>query len=191
MHPLHSQRLVSLLFLIVLGVMSRTALAQNPAGDGLTAPGSWADFASYLADGGDLGWWEASGVTTNVWKTLPAGINYRDRGRTSLDDSGPLVVRTFTYVDDQGNLLSSGSETVVWDAKSKTVIWSVSDFDGDQPWSDSGRLVGYDDSKMVISSREEAAGDSYELRTTIERTGENTRRRTVSRAGVHASESPR
>ena len=177
-----THRLVSLaLFMLACVVfVPNPASAQND-GD-LTKPGSWDEFVTHLVDGGDLGWWEASGVTTNVWKTLPAGIRYRYRGQTRLDVSGRMVVRAFTYVDGQGNLLSSGSETIVWDAKSKNVIWSVSGFDADQPWSDSGRLVGYDDSKMVVSSMEEAAGESYELRTTIERTGENTRRRTVARA---------
>lgn len=181
MNVLHSHRLFFLILLAILGMVAPGVFAQASDDDGLKKPGSWEEFTSYLVDGGDLGWWEASGTTTDVWKTLPAGIKYRYRARTRLDESGRLVVRTFTYVDDEGNLLSSGSETITWDAKAKNAIWSVSGFDADRPWSDSGRLVGFDATRMVVASMEEAAGETYELRTTIERTGENDRRRTVAR----------
>lgn len=147
----------------------------------LTQPKSWTEFTAHLADGGDLGLWESSGTTTDVWKTLPAGLEYRYRARTTLDETGRQVVRTFTYVGAGGELLSAGSETIVWDEASKRPIWSVSGFDGDRPWSDSGWLVGIDGTRMVVASRETADGESYELRTIIERTGENTRRRTITR----------
>ena len=182
MNPARLGRLAGLFFLVMM-VMSALPTPAWASDDGeLETPGSWAEFTAYLVDGGDLGWWETSGVTTDVWKTLPAGIKYRYRARTSLLDSGRQVVRTFTYVDEKGKLISSGSETIVWDEKSRNAIWSVSGFDEDRPWADSGRLVGYDRSRMVVASEEEAAGETYELRTTIERTGENTRRRTVARA---------
>ena len=182
MQTLHARRLLSLVLLVVFGMVVPTAVAQASGDGDLEKPGSWEEFTSYLVDGGDLGWWEASGTTTDVWKTLPAGIKYRYRARTSLEESGHQVVRTFTYVDSEGKLISSGSETIVWDDKSKNAIWSVSGFDEDRPWSDSGRLVGFDATRMVVASKEEAAGETYELRTTIERTGENGRRRTVARA---------
>ncbi|MBQ72788.1 MAG: hypothetical protein CMJ67_07765 [Planctomycetaceae bacterium] len=175
-------RLVTLFLILLGGLLTPPSAAQATSDGDLKKPASWTEFTEYLTDGGDLGWWETSGVTTNVWKTLPAGIKYRYRARISLEESGRQVVRTFTYVDDKGKLISSGSETIVWDDKSKNAIWSVSGFDEDRPWSDSGRLVGFDPTRMVVASKEEAAGETYELRTTIERTGENTRRRTVARA---------
>lgn len=170
--------LVASALLVVLG-----ALVSRPAvGDDLRKPASWEEFAAYVVDGGDLGMWESSGVTTDVWKTLPAGIRYRYRGQVSLDESGRQVVRTFTYVDEQGKLLSSGSETIVWDAKSGIPVKALSGLDEGRPWSASGRMVGFDDSKNVFSSEETGGGKTYELLTTVERTGENTRRRTVARA---------
>lgn len=175
-------RVVALILILLGGLLATPAAAQTSSDGDLKKPASWAEFTAYLVDGGDLGWWEASGVTTNVWKSLPAGIKYRYRARISLEESGRQVVRTFTYVDDKGKLISSGSETIVWDDKSKNAIWSVSGFDEDRPWSDSGRLVGFDATRMVVASKEEAAGETYELRTTIERISENNRRRTVARA---------
>lgn len=170
--------IVASALLVVLG-----ALVSRPAvGDDLRKPASWEEFAAYVVDGGDLGMWESSGVTTDVWKTLPAGIRYRYRGQVSLDESGRQVVRTFTYVDEQGKLLSSGSETIVWDAKSGIPVKALSGLDEGRPWSASGRMVGFDDSKNVFSSEETGGGKTYELLTTVERTGENTRRRTVARA---------
>ena len=182
MNLFRTAHLVTLMLIVLEGSSTPMAAAQISNDEDLRKPASWAEFTEYLIDGGDLGWWETSGVTTNVWKTLPAGIKYRYRARTSLEESGRQVVRAFTYVDDKGKLISSGSETIVWDDKSKNAIWSVSGFDEDRPWSDSGRLVGFDAARMVVASKEEAAGETYELRTTIERTGENTRRRTVARA---------
>ena len=169
-----------MMFLLVGAVV-----ASNPTkavGDDLRKPASWDDYTASVVDGGDLGLWESSGVTTDVWKTLPAGIKYRYRAQVSLDESRRQVVRTFTYVDEQGKLLSSGSETIVWDAKSGTPIKALSGFDEDRSWADSGRMVGYDDSRTVFSSEETGGGQTYELLTTFERTGENTRRRTVARA---------
>ena len=184
MKTLRTRRhLASLVLLAMLmGMITPDVVAQAPDDGGLEKPGSWEEFTSYLADGGDLGWWEASGVTTDVWKTLPAGIKYRYRARTSLDESGRQVIRTFAYVDGAGKLLSSGSEAIVWDEKSGTAIWSISGFDEDRPWADFGRLVGYDASRMVVSSKETAGRETYELRTTMERTSDNTRRRTTARA---------
>ena len=59
---------------------------------------------------------------------------------------------------------------------------SLSGLDAGRPWSASGKLVGFDDSKTVFSSEESGGGETYELLTTIERLGENRRRRTVARA---------
>ena len=181
MKILRLRPLLTLILLFMSTMAPSKVVAQSSDDDGLKKPESWTEFTSYLADGGDLGWWEAKGVTTDVWKTLPAGITYHYRALTRLDETGRQIVRTFTYVDEQGELLSSGSETIVWDDKSKNVIWSVSGFDADQSWADSGRLVGCDGARMVVASEEKAAGETYELRTTIERTGESTRRRTIAR----------
>lgn len=177
-----THRLVSLaLFTLACVVLGPNPASAQNDGD-LKKPGSWAEFTAYLIDGGDLGWWETSGVTTDVWKTIPAGIPYHYRARTSLDEAGRQVVRTFTYVDDQGKLLSAGSETIAWDDKSGVPAKSLSGLDAGRPWSASGKLVGFDDSKTVFSSEESGGGETYELLTTIERLGENRRRRTVARA---------
>ena len=94
-----THRLVSLaLFTLACVVLGPNPASAQNDGD-LKKPGSWAEFTAYLIDGGDLGWWETSGVTTDVWKTIPAGIPYHYRARTSLDEAGRQVVRTFTYVD--------------------------------------------------------------------------------------------
>ena len=176
-----SARLVSLIaFLLHVVVGANIAHGQGDDTQ-LTTPKTWTEFTSYMVDGGDLGWWEARGTTTDVWKTLPAGIDYHYRAHVHLDETGRQVIRTFTYVDGDGHLISSGSETIVWDEKSNNAIWSISGFDGDRPWSDSGRLVGFDASRMVVASAEKAAGETYELWTTIERTGDNSRRRTIAR----------
>ena len=147
--------LVALVFLMLAG--PRTVHGQAPDVE-LTTPKNWAEFTSYLVDGGDLGWWEARGTTTDVWKTMPAGIDYDYRAHIRLGASGRQVVRTFTYVDDDGTVISSGAETIVWDEKSGKVLWSISGLDGDRPWSDSGHLVGYDANRMVVASVEEAEG---------------------------------
>ena len=169
-------------FVPMLALLLATTVASGQAPEGqLAKPKSWTEFTSYMVDGGDLGWWEARGTTTDVWKTLPAGIDYHYRANVRLDDTGRQVIRTFTYVDGDGDLISSGSETIVWDEKSRNAIWSISGFDGDQPWSDSGHLVGLDASRMVVTSSEKAAGETYELHTTIERTSDNARRRTTAR----------
>lgn len=178
MTPLRNRSVVvSMMFALVGGLPSQAA-----AVDPLDKPASWEEYTAYLVDGGDLGAWESSGVTTDVWKTLPAGIRYRYRAEVRLVESGRQVVRTFTYVDERGRLLSSGSETVVWDARSGTPMKASSGLDDGSPWSSSGRMVGYDASKTVFSTEETGDGDTYELLTTFERTGENTRRRTVSRS---------
>ena len=173
-----SVSLIAFLFLMLVG--ANPVQAQAPDTE-LTTPKSWTEFTSYLVDGGDLGWWEARGTTTDVWKTMPAGIDYHYRAHVHLDETGRQVIRTFTYVDADGKLISSGSETIVWDEKTGKVLWSISGLDGDRPWSDSGHLVGYDATRMVVASVEEAEGARYELRTTMERTGENRRRRTIAR----------
>ena len=177
-----SRRFLSLSLLVLCGIAARPVSAQTSNDEGLKKPGSWAEFTAYLIDGGDLGWWETSGVTTDVWKTIPAGITYHYRARTSLDEAGRQVVRSFTYVDDQGKLLSAGSETISWDDKSGVPAKSLSGLDAGRPWSASGKLVGFDDSKTVFSSEESGGGETYELLTTIERLGENHRRRIVARA---------
>ncbi len=159
----------------------------SPAATDAIAPGSWSDFTSALTDNGDLGWWQASGVTTDVWKTLPAGIPYRYLGRLSLDEAGRQVVRSFTYTNDRGEVISNGSQTFVWDDASKAVIWSQSGFDLGKPWSDSGRVIGLAPTGLVLGSAETGGGETFELRTTIERTGENTRRRTVARVAGDAT----
>lgn len=179
--PRFGRLVPSFAVLLALAVTTRSTAGQDPDAD-LRMPESWDAFTAHLSDGGDFGVWEATGVTTDVWKTLPAGLPYRYRARTTLEESGRLVVRSFTYVGKDGALLSSGSETIVWDAKKKRPIWSVSGFDGDRPWSDSGWLVGYDQTRLVVASEETAEGETYELRTTIERIDKNTRRRTIARA---------
>lgn len=175
-------RLVPGLIALAVGLGSTAPAFGQADASKLTKPSSWKEFTSYMVDGGDLGWWETRGTTTDVWKTLPAGIDYHYRAHVHLDETGRQVIRTFTYVDDEGNLISSGSETIVWDEKSKNAIWSISGFDGDLPWADSGRLVGFDPTRMVVASVEEAEGEKYELRTTIERTSDNARRRTIARS---------
>ena len=174
----HNRSFIVPVMLLLMGVL----ISPPASGKELEKPASWDEFAAYVVDGGDLGMWESSGVTTDVWKTLPAGIKYRYRAQVSLDESGRQLVRTFTYVDEQGKLLSSGSETIVWDAKSGVPVKALSGIDEGRPWSASGRMVGLDDSKTVFSSEETGGGKTYELLTTVERTGENTRRRTVARA---------
>lgn len=170
-----------------------TATAPAPAttpaetGDPI-APASWTEFTSALADNGDLGWWEASGVTTDVWKTLPAGLEYRYRGRISLDEAGRQVVWSFTYTDTQDRVISSGAQIFVWDDASTSVLWSASGFDLGKPWSDSGRVIGSDPGSIVLSATETGGGATFELHTTIERVGENRRRRTVAR--VDGGEKP-
>ncbi|MCP4836906.1 MAG: hypothetical protein GY895_19310 [Phycisphaera sp.] len=174
----HRSRLLPVMFALIVVASA----PSNVAGEDLRKPASWEEFTAYLADGGDFGMWESSGVTTDVWKTLPPGIRYRYRAQVGLDESGRQVVRTFTYVDDQGKLLSSGSEIIVWDAKSGMPKKAMSGLDEGRPWSAFGRMVGFDDSRTVFSSEETGDGKTYELLTTFERTGENTRRRTVARA---------
>ncbi len=182
MNPTRFGRLApSFVLLLVLAFTTQSTAGRDPDAE-LRMPESWEAFTAHLFDGGDFGVWEATGVTTDVWKTLPAGLEYRYRARTTIEESGRMVVRSFTYVGKDGTLLSSGSETIVWDAKKKRPIWSVSGFDGDRPWSDSGWLVGYDQTRLVVASEETAEGETYELRTTIERVDKNTRRRTIARA---------
>ena len=149
----------------------------------LQSPAAWTEFTSQLADNGDLGWWEASGTTTDVWKTLPGGIDFTYRSRMSIDLDGRSVVRSFTMTDTAtGEVVSAGSETIVWDDASKKVVRSQSGFDLGKPWSDSGALVGFDASGMVWEYTERGADGAFKIRETFERTGENARRRTTARA---------
>ncbi len=173
--------LLRIVFLVFMLVGTKNVHGQTPDAE-LTTPKTWVEFTAHLVDGGDLGWWEARGTTTDVWKTMPAGVDYHYRANIRLGASGRQVIRTFTYVDDDGTVISSGAETIVWDEKSGRVLWSISGLDGDRPWSDSGHLVGYDANRMVVASVEEAEGVRYELRTTMERTGDNRRRRTIARS---------
>ena len=96
MNLFRTAHLVTLMLIVLEGSSTPMAAAQISNDEDLRKPASWAEFTEYLIDGGDLGWWETSGVTTNVWKTLPAGIKYRYRARTSLEESGRQVVRAFT-----------------------------------------------------------------------------------------------
>ena len=62
MKILRLRRLLTLVLSFISVMGSSNVLAQSSDDDGLKKPGSWAEFTSYLADGGDLGWWEAKGV---------------------------------------------------------------------------------------------------------------------------------
>jgi len=152
-----------------------------PAEAELTAPTSWSEFTSWMVDNGDLGWWETSGTTTDVWKTLPAGIDYRYRGHSRLEEGGRQIVHSFTYTNTAGEVISTGARTMVWDDVSKSVIWSQAGFDLGKPWSDSGRLIGYDATGYVMTASETGGGKTFELRYRAEKLGVNAWRRTVSR----------
>ena len=127
---------------------------------------------------GNLGWTEGYSydekgrLETWVKSNPRTGVETVSE-RHIYDEAGRQVVRTFTDVDDQGKLLSAGSETIAWDDKSGVPAKSLSGLDAGRPWSASGKLVGFDDSKTVFSSEESGGGETYELLTTIERLGEN------------------
>ncbi len=72
MKILFLRRLLTLVLSFITAMVSSNVVAQSSDDDGLKKPGSWTEFTSYLADGGDLGWFTADQFGPDFGQRLTA-----------------------------------------------------------------------------------------------------------------------
>ena len=119
--------------------------AAEPSVDaGFVPPKSWEEFVAFHQQGGDFGTWQSSGKTMALWEGIPAGLDYTVRYGMQLAHDGQVVLYTHYMATATGQVISTGTAMMYWDAESKTVKSSSSGFDQGQLYTGHSMLIGID-----------------------------------------------
>ena len=153
--------------LILLVSFTASALAQNTSeviskDDELRLPTSWEDYISLKRQLRAFGSFESSGVTTDVWDGIPAGLDFISTGTCQLSVDKTKILSTYEMKTKDGRLLSAGGGTTFWDGSRKKIFSSGSGFDGGQFYSGPGILKGLNKSKEVWTYTETINGKKYD-----------------------------
>ena len=124
--------------------------ADQPAETGFVPPESWEEFVAFHHQSGEIGTWETRGKTVAMWEGVPAGLDYTARYGTQLAHDGQVIIYSHYMATATGQVISTGSGTAYWDAKSKTVKSSSSGFDQGQLYTGHSTLIGIDKKRQMI-----------------------------------------
>ena len=95
--------------------------ADPPAETGFVPPESWEEFVAFHHQSGEIGTWETRGKTVAMWEGIPAGLDYTARYGAQLAHDGQVIIYSHYMATATGQVISTGSGTAYWDAKSKTI----------------------------------------------------------------------
>ena len=149
--------------------------APDPAE--LVKPASWEAFVDYYKQGGDFGTWKSAGKTVKIWEGIPGGLDYTLAVTVRVAHGGKAIVESHYSATPTGEVITTGSKLIYWDARSKSVLQSHAGFDQGQLYTGHSELLGIDSKKQVIKWKytETSRGKTTAYHHTIKRTGANTR----------------
>ena len=140
----------------------------------LTMPKSMDELLKFHLAGSDFGTWEATGVTKDMWVGIPAGLKYTNQRTMKLGEDGKTIVGSYLMQTEDGQVISTGSRLIYWDADAGVPKAANSGFDMGKPYSGVSVFKGMNEDTIVWEYTETSQGKKTTYVQTVVRVDVNT-----------------
>jgi hypothetical protein len=134
----------------------------------LKQPSSWKDYLAFRMAKADLGEWRGTGVTTGIWAGIPAGLKYQISESVNLSADRTKFLNSHQFKTESGEILSTGSGFVTYDAGRDKVYSSGTGFDMGTLYTATRRFEGMGKDQEMWTYTETIKDQTYTIRQTIE-----------------------
>ncbi|MCH2134190.1 MAG: hypothetical protein MK116_10610 [Phycisphaerales bacterium] len=166
--------------IVVIALISLTGTGQVASAQDMAMPKSMNEFVNWHLDRGACGNWLEAGVTKDMWVGIPAGISYTNTNNLRYDPASDQLFHTHHMVTSNGDVLSTGSGLMYWNADINAPMSCSAGFDRGKPYTGISVLKGMTDDTIYWEYTEKSQGKTTTYTNTITYTTPTTRRQTVA-----------
>ncbi len=170
---------------ICTAVIALMSISTPPAVFAQTAkmPESMNEFVNWHLDRGATGTWVEHGVTQEMWVGIPAGISYTSTNSMIYSPGDGTLYHSQRMMTEDGRTISTGAGLMYWCDELNAPLGCSSGFDMGKPYSGTSVLKGISGNMIHWEYTEQSQGETNTYTNSVEYTGLNTRKQTVTLKG--------